>query len=257
LLSLKLNILYFKTTSLLIDYPSEVLCGFRTVPWNIGTTVLTVKFKIRDNVCYHALRIPTTMLEGLNMHDASVLLDRTFERVHNYSLTLLLPDTYSPLNTVFNLILLCIMSHTRSRTISLASSMNWRGSMCLEFITTSVSIIGFWTSYLSHVIGALYLAPTCTKRSRIESLKLSNRYEQSTIVLISIDFNINWYSRTFDTTLFFQQFDEIVHRCSQEILLAYSIERFVLPDYASFAPLYYNILFFSLFIKKLWENIYF
>ena len=86
----------------------------------------------------------------------------------------------SPLNTVLNLILLhlCITSHIRSSTISLASSRNWRDSMCLEFITALVNTAFERRIYLApskfRTVPGTHLHKTIT-HFLYESLKLLSR----------------------------------------------------------------------------------
>jgi len=81
--------------------------------------------------------------------------------------TCLSPDTNSPLNTVFILILSCfrITLCTRSSSISLASSRNWRGSVWPEFI--KASIYGFRTLYQSRAIEV----PRYTRHSLAQNIR--------------------------------------------------------------------------------------
>jgi len=90
--------------------------------------------------------------------------------------------TNSPIKTVFILMLSYLVKtiRTRSSTISLASSKNWRDSICLKFITAPVSMrLSNAVSISRHFNPALYPAPTCTKRSRTASFKFSSRAIQA------------------------------------------------------------------------------
>jgi len=67
------------------------------------------------------------------------------------------------------------VSHTLKHNF-LASSRNWRSSMCPEFITVLVSMrLSNAVSISRHLCPALYPTPTCTKRPRTASFKLSSR----------------------------------------------------------------------------------
>jgi len=92
------------------------------------------------------------------------------------------PATNSQLNTVFILMLSYLVKTvcTRSSTISLASSRNWRGSICLKFITAPVNM-RLSNAVISHHLNlALYPAPTCTKCPRTASFKFSSRAMRAT-----------------------------------------------------------------------------
>jgi len=67
-------------------------------------------------------------------------------------------------------------NNLHAQAISLASSRNCQGSMCPEFITALVNIrLSNAVSISRYLNPVLYPAPTCMKRPRTESFKLSSR----------------------------------------------------------------------------------
>jgi len=105
-------------------------------------------------------------------------------------------------------------SCTRLSTISLAFLKNWWGSICLEFITALINIrFSKAVSIARYLSLALYPAPACTKRSHIESFKLSSHAIWATndcLIPINNGGSLIWLRSSNDSM-------NSSHRCSHAI----------------------------------------